>query len=108
MKGDTMRNIAALFSMLMPGFGQIYNGQFIKGVFFIIVEHFDNAFGHINEAIHLDFNGLHQQAVEVKNIPDLINYHTWTWMYSFITIFALSFFVRMIMKLINKREQSTG
>ncbi|WP_062678090.1 hypothetical protein [Parageobacillus toebii] len=47
-----MRNIAALFSILMPGFGQIYNGQFIKGVFFIIVEHFDNAFGHINEAIH--------------------------------------------------------
>ncbi|KYD28919.1 hypothetical protein B4110_2229 [Parageobacillus toebii] len=43
-----------------------------------------------------------------EKYTDLINYHTWTWMYSFITIFALSFFVRMIMELINKREQSTG
>lgn len=57
-----MRNIAALFSMLMPGFGQIYNGQFMKGVFLLIVEHFDNVLGKINQAIHLDLNGLHQQA----------------------------------------------
>jgi hypothetical protein len=69
-----MRNIAALFSILMPGFGQIYNGHFMKGVFFIIVEHFDNAFGHINEAIHLDFNGLHQQAVEVANFGYMLFY----------------------------------
>jgi TM2 domain-containing membrane protein YozV len=46
MLGDYMRNIAAFFSMLMPGFGQIYNRQFVKGVIFLIVEHFDNAFGH--------------------------------------------------------------
>jgi hypothetical protein len=43
-----------------------------------------------------------------EKYTDLINYHTWTWMNSFITIFILSFFVRMIMELINKREQSTG
>jgi TM2 domain-containing membrane protein YozV len=46
MLGDYMRNIAAFFSMLMPGFGQIYNRQFVKGVIFLIAEHFDNAFGH--------------------------------------------------------------
>jgi hypothetical protein len=69
-----MRNIAALFSMLMPGFGQIYNGQFMKGVFLLILEHFDNAFGKINEAIHLDFNGLHQQAVETANFGYLLFY----------------------------------
>jgi hypothetical protein len=39
---------------------------------------------------------------------NLIKYHTWTWMYSFITLFLLSFSVRMLMQLINKREQSTG
>ena len=60
-----MRNIAALFSMLMPGFGQIYNQQFLKGIIFVLFEHFDNMLGKINEAIQLDFNGLHQQAVEV-------------------------------------------
>jgi hypothetical protein len=69
-----MRNIAALFSMLMPGFGQVYNGQFMKGVFFVIVEHFDNVFGHINQAIHLDFNGLHQQAVEATNFEYMLFY----------------------------------
>jgi hypothetical protein len=35
----------------------------------------------------------------------LIKYHTWTWIYSFLTIFLLSFLVRMLMQLINKREQ---
>lgn len=54
MLGDYMRNIAAFFSMLMPGFGQIYNRQFVKGVIFLITEHFDNAFGHINQAIYMD------------------------------------------------------
>jgi TM2 domain-containing membrane protein YozV len=69
-----MRNIAALFSILMPGFGQIYNGQFMKGAFFIIVEHFHNIFGRINQAIHLDLNGLHQQAVEITNFGYLLFY----------------------------------
>jgi hypothetical protein len=69
-----MRNIAALFSILMPGFGQIYNGHFIKGAFLLIVEHYDNAFGKINKAIHLDFNGFHQQAIEVANFQNLLFY----------------------------------
>jgi hypothetical protein len=65
-----MRNIAVLFSLLMPGFGQIFNRQFIKGVIFIILEHFDNMVGNINNAIQLDFNGFHQQALEVVNYAD--------------------------------------
>ncbi|BDG36435.1 CBO0543 family protein [Saccharococcus caldoxylosilyticus] len=43
-----------------------------------------------------------------EKYTDLIEYHGWTGMYSFITIFLLSFFVRMLMKLINKREQSAS
>jgi hypothetical protein len=43
-----------------------------------------------------------------EKYTDLIEYHGWTGMYSFITIFILSFFVRMLMTLINKREQSSG
>jgi hypothetical protein len=44
-----------------------------------------------------------------EKYTSLIHYHTtWTWMYSFISIFLLSFFVRMLMELINKREKSTG
>ena len=69
-----MRNVAAFFSIIMPGFGQIYNGQFIKGIVFVIVEHFDNVYGKINEAIHLDFNGFHQKAIETTHFEGLLFY----------------------------------
>ena len=63
-KSDEMRIVAALFSMLMPGFGQIYNNQLVKGVIFVIFEHFDNILGNINRAVYLDLNGFHQQALD--------------------------------------------
>jgi hypothetical protein len=69
-----MRLVAALFSILMPGFGQIYNKQFIKGIIFVILEHFDNAYGHINKAIHLDFNGLHREALNATNFEAMMFY----------------------------------
>ncbi|KHD84179.1 hypothetical protein [Heyndrickxia ginsengihumi] len=69
-----MRNIAALFSLLMPGFGQIYNQQFIKGISFVIIEHFDNMFGKINKSIQLDFNGFHHQALEMINYNAMLFY----------------------------------
>ncbi|MEH7417466.1 hypothetical protein V7266_19560, partial [Neobacillus drentensis] len=58
-----MRNIAALFSLLMPGVGQFYNRNFIRGLVFLVIEHFDNIYGKINKAIQLDLNGFHKQAL---------------------------------------------
>lgn len=69
-----MRVIAALFSMLMPGFGQIYNQQYIKGIFFVILEHYDNVSANINKAIQLDFNGFRQQALEAVIYDGLLFY----------------------------------
>lgn len=69
-----MRNIAALFSLLMPGFGQVYNSQFIKGMVFLAIEHFDNMVGNINTAIQLDFNGAHLQALEAVNYDGMLFY----------------------------------
>ncbi len=69
-----MRVIAALFSMLMPGFGQIYNQQYIKGIFFVILEHYDNVSANINKAIQLDFNGFRQQALETVIYDGLLFY----------------------------------
>ncbi|GAA4707531.1 hypothetical protein [Brevibacillus fulvus] len=69
-----MRIIAALFSIVMPGFGQIYNGQFIKGLVFVIFEHFDNSAALINQAIHLDFNGQHADAIRTVNFQYLLFY----------------------------------
>jgi hypothetical protein len=72
--GNQLRNIAALFSILMPGLGQVYNRQFVRGIVFLIIEHYDNAFGHLNAAIHLDFNGFHQKAVEAIDFQNLMFY----------------------------------
>ncbi len=69
-----MRVIAALFSMFMPGFGQLYNNQIFKGLLFIVIEHFDNYTGHINEAIHLDFMGHHQEAIAVTDYQNMLFY----------------------------------
>ncbi|MCZ0756736.1 hypothetical protein [Anoxybacillus sp. J5B_2022] len=38
-----------------------------------------------------------------EKYTDLIEYRSWTWWYSFFTIFFLSFFVRMIMLVVNKK-----
>jgi hypothetical protein len=38
----------------------------------------------------------------------LIKYHTWTWMYSFISVFILSLSVRLLMQLINKKDKAKG
>ncbi|MDQ6598423.1 hypothetical protein [Bacillus salipaludis] len=69
-----MRIIAALFSIIMPGFGQFYNRQMIKGVLFVVFEHFDNMVGKINSAIQLDFNGFHQKALETVVYDGLLFY----------------------------------
>lgn len=69
-----MRIIAATFSILMPGIGQMYNKDFIKGVIFILIEHCENFLANINKAIYLDFNGYHQQALEVVNYSYLLFY----------------------------------
>jgi hypothetical protein len=84
-----MRLAAAFFSILLPGFGQIYNKQFVKGIVFVIFEHFDNAYGHINKAIHMDFNGLHHAALQTINFeammfyPGFYIYNVWdAWYYA--------------------------
>lgn len=69
-----LRVIAALFSMLMPGLGQVYNRQFVRGIIFLIIEHYDNIFGHINTAIHLDFNGFHKESIGVANYEYILFY----------------------------------
>ncbi|EIJ79921.1 hypothetical protein PB1_06137 [Bacillus methanolicus PB1] len=38
----------------------------------------------------------------------LIKYHTWTWMYSFISVFILSLSIRLLMQLINKKDKAKG
>ncbi|AZV41588.1 hypothetical protein BAOM_0977 [Peribacillus asahii] len=40
-----------------------------------------------------------------ERYTDLIKYHTWTWIHTFISIFFLFMFIRILMQLINKQER---
>ncbi|MGM0875275.1 MAG: CBO0543 family protein [Bacillota bacterium] len=40
-----------------------------------------------------------------ERYTNLIEYHTWTWMHTFISTFFLMIFVRILMQLINKKER---
>ncbi|MDQ0220775.1 hypothetical protein ELQ35_21385 [Peribacillus cavernae] len=42
--------------------------------------------------------------VLIEKYTDLIKYHTWTWMHTFISTFFLMIFLRILMQLINKKE----
>ena len=43
--------------------------------------------------------------VFLERYTDLIEYHTWTWIHTFISIFFLMMFIRILMKLINKLDR---
>lgn len=45
--------------------------------------------------------------VFLERYTDLIEYHTWTWLHTFISIFFLMLFIRILMKFINKYDRST-
>lgn len=42
--------------------------------------------------------------VLLERYTDLIEYHTWTWIHTFISTFFLMMFVRILMLLINRKE----
>ncbi|MBO8177627.1 MAG: hypothetical protein H0Z31_09265 [Bacillus sp. (in: Bacteria)] len=50
--------------------------------------------------------GLTIIEVICEKYTDLITYHSWTWMHSYVTIFLLSLTVRLLLQLINKIEIS--
>ncbi|WP_349655130.1 hypothetical protein [Neobacillus sp. YX16] len=46
-----------LWSIAFPGFGQMLNGKYFKGILFILLEFVINVQSHFNEVIMLSFNG---------------------------------------------------
>ncbi|MRG87594.1 hypothetical protein [Salinibacillus xinjiangensis] len=62
-----MRIRTALLSIVMPGLGQLFNRQYIKSITFLIIEHSINRLSHLNQALYLDMNGLHKEALSVVN-----------------------------------------
>ncbi|MEH6996456.1 hypothetical protein V7075_27755 [Neobacillus drentensis] len=46
-----------VWSIAFPGFGQMLNGKYFKGILFILLEFVINVQSHFNEVIMLSFNG---------------------------------------------------
>ena len=53
-----------LWSIALPGFGQLLNGKYLKGILFIVLEFTINVQSHFNELILFSFNGDIEKAVE--------------------------------------------
>ena len=52
-----------LWSIALPGFGQLLNGKYIKGILFILLEIFINVQANFNETIMLSFQGDIEKAI---------------------------------------------
>jgi hypothetical protein len=71
-----------LWSIALPGFGQLLNKQYIKGIIIVFLEFLINIQSNFNEAIRLSFLGRNEEAVHV------INYQ-WLMFYPCLYLFAM-------------------
>jgi hypothetical protein len=65
---------AVLWSIALPGFGQLLNGHLLKGIIFIFLECIINVMSLFNQAIMYSFLGEIPQAYEVVNYQWLMFY----------------------------------
>ncbi|WP_404452007.1 hypothetical protein LG329_16895 [Virgibacillus necropolis] len=63
-----------LWCIALPGFGQLLNEKYIKGIVFILLEFLINVQGNLNEVIILSFYGKIQEAVDATNYQWLMFY----------------------------------
>ncbi|MFG6149604.1 hypothetical protein [Halobacillus sp. B23F22_1] len=69
------KRLEVLFwSIAFPGFGQLLNHQFLKGIFFILLEVIINVYSHFNTAILFSFKGKISEAVEITDYQWLMFY----------------------------------
>lgn len=63
-----------LWSIALPGFGQLLNGKYFKGIVFISLEFLINGQSHFNELIMLSFNGEIERAIDKTEYQWLMFY----------------------------------
>ncbi|MDF2530633.1 MAG: hypothetical protein K0Q65_214 [Clostridia bacterium] len=64
----------ALWSIAIPGFGQLLNGKYVKGILLIFLEFIINSSANINLAIVLSFLGQTERAMQQANYQWLMYY----------------------------------
>ena len=65
---------ALLWSIALPGFGQLLQKQYIKGILFVVLEFLINVQSHFNEAIRFSFMGDIHQSISVIDFQWLMFY----------------------------------
>ena len=63
-----------LWSIALPGFGQLLNGKYIKGIVLISLELLVNVQGNLNEIILLSFHGEVEEAIQQADYQWLMFY----------------------------------
>ncbi|WP_423798306.1 hypothetical protein [Neobacillus sp. SAB-20_R2A] len=63
-----------LWSIALPGFGQLLNGKYLKGIIFISLEFLINGQSHFNELILLSFIGEIERAIDKTEYQWLMFY----------------------------------
>lgn len=57
-----------------PGFGQLLNGKYLKGIIFILLEFVINVKSHFNEVILHSFNGEIEKAIDYTDYQWIMFY----------------------------------
>ncbi|MYL42143.1 MULTISPECIES: hypothetical protein [Virgibacillus] len=82
MKEKSHKLEALLWSVALPGFGQILNKKYLKGILLFLLEILVNVQGNFNEVILLSFHGEIEAAIQQTN------YH-WIMFYPCLYFFAM-------------------
>lgn len=75
-------NEVLLWSIALPGFGQLLNGHVVKGILFIALEFLVNVNAHLNLNIKYSFQGQFERAVHVTS-------YEWAMFYPCLYVFAM-------------------
>jgi hypothetical protein len=73
---------ALLWSIALPGFGQVLNKKYLKGIILIALEIFINMGSNLNEVIILSFQGNVSGSTEITN-------YQWLMFYPCVYMFAI-------------------
>lgn len=63
-----------LWSIALPGFGQVLNGKYFKGILLIFLEFLVNVQGNFNKIILLSFHGEIEKAIQQADYQWLMFY----------------------------------
>jgi hypothetical protein len=71
-----------LWSVALPGFGQLLNKNYVKGILLIFLEFLINTHSSFNQIIMLSFHGEIQEAIQLTN-------YSWLMFYPCVYMFAI-------------------